>query len=100
MRSSTILSLGCFLLTLGVGWYIFTTFVIPVNIFVGILIIAGAGIIVDDLPDRTERSQWLAEELTELMADEKKLNEMAENCRLVAKTDAAAKIAEAILNFK
>ena len=49
MRESAIFSFGGFLLALGLGWYIFTTFEISRNIFAWILIIAGAGIVLSAL---------------------------------------------------
>ncbi len=49
MKPTTVLSLGCFLLALGLGWYIFTIYVIPFNVFGWILIIAGTGVIISSL---------------------------------------------------
>lgn len=63
----------------------------------GKLVEAGAAVIVDDLPDEKDRSEWLAEELEELMRDEKKRQEMAEACGAVAKPEAALKIAEKLV---
>ena len=65
----------------------------------GKLVDAGAAIIVDDLPDATERAQWLAEELEELMKDDKKREEMKKNCAVVANKEAASKIAEKLLEI-
>ena len=63
----------------------------------GKLVEAGAAIIVDDLPDEKERSDWLAEELEGLMKDEVRLKQMRKNCEAVAKKDAAFIIAEKLL---
>jgi UDP-N-acetylglucosamine--N-acetylmuramyl-(pentapeptide) pyrophosphoryl-undecaprenol N-acetylglucosamine transferase len=60
----------------------------------GKLVEAGAGIIVDDVPDQQDRREWLAEELELLLSDEGKLAEMKENSRRIAKKDAAERIAE------
>ena len=49
MRVSTAFNVGCFLLAFGLGWYIFTTYAIPVDVFGWIFIVAGAGIIVSAL---------------------------------------------------
>ena len=61
----------------------------------GKLVEAGAAIIVDDLPDAVERKEWLAEELGELLNDDERLKEMGQNCKVVAKRDAAEQIARA-----
>jgi len=60
----------------------------------GKLVEAGAAVIVDDIPDEKDRAEWLAEELKELMKDEKKRHEMKRSCEAIAKKDAALKIAE------
>jgi len=65
----------------------------------GKLVDAGAAVIVDDLPDERERAEWLWEELEELMSDDAKRRRMAQNCRSVGKTDAAAVIAEHLLSL-
>ncbi|MCK4293512.1 MAG: UDP-N-acetylglucosamine--N-acetylmuramyl-(pentapeptide) pyrophosphoryl-undecaprenol N-acetylglucosamine transferase [Planctomycetes bacterium] len=65
----------------------------------GKLVEAGAAVIVDDLPDATDRAEWLWEELEELMRDEGKRQEMAENCAEIANVDAASKIAERLLEY-
>ena len=65
----------------------------------GKLVEAGAGIIVDDVPDEKDRAEWLWEELEELMKNEKKRQEMAENCKAVANKEAASKIAEKLLEI-
>ena len=63
----------------------------------GKLVEAGAAIIVDDLPDETDRSEWLWEELEKLMKDQKARQVMAEGCRIIANPDADRKIAERLL---
>lgn len=65
----------------------------------GKLVEAGAAIIVDDLPDENDRKQWLAEELEELVSDENKLKEMAENCKAVSNPGAGLKIANKLLGM-
>ena len=63
----------------------------------GKLVEAGAGIIVDDLPDGKETAEWLWEELEELMKDDEKRQQMKKNCEAIANVDAASKIAEKVL---
>ncbi len=63
----------------------------------GKLVEAGAAVIVDDLPNENERAEWLWQELQELMKDDAKRQEMKENCRAIARKDAASKIAEKLL---
>ena len=63
----------------------------------GKLVEAGAAIIVDDVPDETDRREWLAEELEELMNDDKKLAEMKRNCEAASQRNAAKTIAQKIL---
>jgi len=65
----------------------------------GKLVEAGAAVIVDDLPDEKERAEWLAEELGELMKDEKKRQKMANACSTIAKLDATDKIADRLLKI-
>jgi len=65
----------------------------------GKLVEAGAAVVVDDLPEYKETAEWLADELEELMKDEKKRKEMKEACRIVANTKAASTIAEKLLNL-
>jgi len=65
----------------------------------GKLVEVGAAIIVDDLPDEKDRSEWLWEELEELMKDEKARQVMAEGCRMIANPDADRKIAERLLKM-
>lgn len=63
----------------------------------GKLVEAGAGIIVDDLPNEKERQGWLWEELEELMKNEKKREEMRKACKSIARLDASLKIAEKLV---
>lgn len=63
----------------------------------GKLVEAGAAIIVDDLPDDKDRSEWLWEELEDLMKDQQKREQMAEACRTISRPDAALKIAEKLI---
>ena len=65
----------------------------------GKLIEAGAAIIVDDLPDAIDRAEWLAEELEELMKNEKQRQEMAKACKAIARLDAGNKIAENLVKI-
>ena len=65
----------------------------------GKLVEAGAGIIVDDLPDENERREWLWEELEALMKDDARREEMKANCKTIGKKDAALKIAERLLEI-
>jgi UDP-N-acetylglucosamine--N-acetylmuramyl-(pentapeptide) pyrophosphoryl-undecaprenol N-acetylglucosamine transferase len=60
----------------------------------GKLVEAGAAIIVDDVPDDEDRSQWLWEELEDLMKDQPKRDKMAAACKTIAHKDAALRIAE------
>jgi len=63
----------------------------------GQLVDAGAAVIVDDVPNATDRAEWLWEELQDLMKDDKKRAEMKANCQAVAKKEAARTIAEALI---
>ena len=65
----------------------------------GKLVEAGAGVIVDDLPNAKERAEWLWEELEDLMKDEKKRNEMKKNCGRIANKQANSKIAQRLLEI-
>lgn len=56
-------------------------------------------IIVDDLPDATDRAEWLAEELEGLMKNEEKRQEMAKACKAIVSLDASYKIAEKLVNY-
>jgi UDP-N-acetylglucosamine--N-acetylmuramyl-(pentapeptide) pyrophosphoryl-undecaprenol N-acetylglucosamine transferase len=66
---------------------------------VGKLVEAGAAIIVDDVGDETDRREWLWEELESLLKDEKTRLQMKNACKLVAKPDAAQKIAQELINL-
>lgn len=65
----------------------------------GKLVEVGAAIIVDDLPDEKDRSEWLWEELEGLMKDQKTRQVMAEGCGILANPDADRKIAEQLLKM-
>jgi len=65
----------------------------------GKLVEAGAGIIVDDVPDAKDRAEWLWEELEELLKNDEKRREMRENCSKIGGKDAALKIAERLLEM-
>jgi len=65
----------------------------------GKLVEAGAAVIVDDLLDKKDRSEWLWEELEELMKNEQLRRQMAEGCRKIANPDADRKIAEQLLKM-
>jgi len=63
----------------------------------GKLVEAGAAVIVDDVEDENDRREWLWEELEPLLKDDKARLQMKDACKLVARIDAAQKIAEALL---
>jgi UDP-N-acetylglucosamine--N-acetylmuramyl-(pentapeptide) pyrophosphoryl-undecaprenol N-acetylglucosamine transferase len=65
----------------------------------GKLVEAGAAIIVDDVPDETDRAEWLWEELEELMGNDRIRLEMKRACAEIARKDAALKIAENLLSL-
>jgi UDP-N-acetylglucosamine--N-acetylmuramyl-(pentapeptide) pyrophosphoryl-undecaprenol N-acetylglucosamine transferase len=65
----------------------------------GKLVEAGAAVIVDDLPDERDRSEWLWEELAKLMRDEDKRKQMAQACAQVRKPQADVKIAEKLVEL-
>jgi len=65
----------------------------------GKLVEAGAAIIVDDLPDIKDRSEWLWKELEELMKSEKERQRMKNGCKAIASLDAGYKIAEELVNY-
>ena len=65
----------------------------------GKLVEAGAAIIVDDLPDETDRAEWLWEELEVLMRDRKKRQGMAQACEKIASPQATLKIAEELIKI-
>ena len=58
------------------------------------LVEAGAAVIAEDLPDATDRAERLWRQLEELMKNDNKRQEMKQNCRKIARPDAALKIAE------
>jgi len=58
---------------------------------------AGAGVIVEDVPDAADRANRLWEQLEKLMKDDEKRQQMAENCTKIANPNAASTIAEALL---
>ena len=63
------------------------------------LVEVGAAIIVDDVADVQDRTEWLWEELHTLMKDDQTRQEMSEACHLVAKPNAAADIAARLLEL-
>jgi UDP-N-acetylglucosamine--N-acetylmuramyl-(pentapeptide) pyrophosphoryl-undecaprenol N-acetylglucosamine transferase len=63
----------------------------------GKLVEAGAAVIVDDVGDDKDRREWLWEELEPLLKDDKTRLRMKESCRLIARKDAAEKIAKELL---
>jgi UDP-N-acetylglucosamine--N-acetylmuramyl-(pentapeptide) pyrophosphoryl-undecaprenol N-acetylglucosamine transferase len=65
----------------------------------GKLVEVGAAVIVDDVPDVQDRTEWLWEDLHDLMSDDRKRQEMSEACQLVAKPSAAAEIAARLLEL-
>jgi UDP-N-acetylglucosamine--N-acetylmuramyl-(pentapeptide) pyrophosphoryl-undecaprenol N-acetylglucosamine transferase len=65
----------------------------------GKLVEVGAAVIVDDLPDEKDRSEWLWEELEELMKNEQLRRQMVEGCKIIANPDADRKIAEQLLKM-
>jgi UDP-N-acetylglucosamine--N-acetylmuramyl-(pentapeptide) pyrophosphoryl-undecaprenol N-acetylglucosamine transferase len=65
----------------------------------GKLVEVGAAIIVDDLPDEKDGSEWLWEELERLMKDQKTRQVMEEGCRIIANPYADRKIAEQLLKM-
>ena len=65
----------------------------------GKLVEVGAAIIVDDVSDVQDRTEWLWEELQTLMKDDLTRQEMSEACKLVAKPNAAEQIARRLLEL-
>lgn len=63
----------------------------------GKLVEAGAAVIVDDVPDETDRREWLWEELEPLLKDDDKRAEMREGCAKIARKGASRAIAEGLL---
>jgi len=66
----------------------------------GKLVDAGAAVIVEDLPDDKDRTEWLWQELAELMSNQAERREMAANCRSVTKANAASQIATALTEMR
>jgi UDP-N-acetylglucosamine--N-acetylmuramyl-(pentapeptide) pyrophosphoryl-undecaprenol N-acetylglucosamine transferase len=65
----------------------------------GKLVEVGAAIVVDDVPDAKDRTEWLWEELEPLLKDDQTRREMSEACKRVAKPNAAAEIAARLLEL-
>ena len=65
----------------------------------GKLVEVGAAVIVNDVPDEKERSEWLWEELERLMKDEKARQVMAEGCKIVANAHAAQAISNSLVSM-
>ena len=65
----------------------------------GKLVEVGAAVIVDDVPDLQDRTEWLWEELEDLMTHDEKRQEMSEACKEVARPGAAGEIAEQLLKM-
>jgi UDP-N-acetylglucosamine--N-acetylmuramyl-(pentapeptide) pyrophosphoryl-undecaprenol N-acetylglucosamine transferase len=63
------------------------------------LVEVGAAVVVDDLPDATDRAEWLWEELQQLIKDDAKRAEMKNNCATVARPDASLVIAQRLLGI-
>ncbi len=63
------------------------------------LVEAGAAVIVEDLPDDTDRAERLWKELQQLMRDDGRRRRMAGNCRSIARVDAARLVAEGLLGL-
>ncbi len=65
----------------------------------GKLVEAGAAVIVDDVADDNQRAEKLWAQLHKLMSEDVLRQQMAGNCEKAAKKDAAAKIAERLLEI-
>jgi UDP-N-acetylglucosamine--N-acetylmuramyl-(pentapeptide) pyrophosphoryl-undecaprenol N-acetylglucosamine transferase len=63
------------------------------------LVEAGAAVIVDDVPDPTDRAEWLWEALNELMTYEERRKHMAQACKHLHSPNAATAVAQAILAY-
>ncbi len=63
------------------------------------LVKAGSAVVVDDLPDKKEFSEWLWEELEELMKDDTKRQQMSKACGSISRPDADVKIAQALIGL-
>lgn len=66
----------------------------------GKLVEAGAAVIVDDLPDAQDRTEWLWEELESLMKDDARRRQMKEDCSKAGRTTAAQQIARRVLGYE
>ena len=60
----------------------------------GVLVEAGAAVVVDDLQDVVDRKEWLWEELERLMSNRAERDKMRENAKTVGNKQAALQIAE------
>ena len=56
-------------------------------------------VVVDDLPDAKERSEWLWEELEELIKNDSKRAEMRTGYETIERKDAAKEIAQRLINL-
>ena len=65
----------------------------------GVLVDAGAAIIVDDLHDDNQRAQSLWQVLEELIKDQAKRRQMAQSCEKIAKPQAASAIAQKLIGL-
>lgn len=65
----------------------------------GKLVQAGAAVIVDDLPDETQRAEWLWEELEPLLKNRRARTRMKQACGKIANPDAASLIAGKLLKI-
>jgi len=63
----------------------------------GKLVEAGAAIVVDDVAEDEERAEWLWEELEALLSSDEKRRRMKQGCEIIAKKDAALRIAEKLV---
>ena len=65
----------------------------------GVLVDAGAAVIVDDLPEDNQRAQNLWQVLEELMKDQVKRQKMVQSCGKIAKPQAASVIAQKLVGL-
>jgi UDP-N-acetylglucosamine--N-acetylmuramyl-(pentapeptide) pyrophosphoryl-undecaprenol N-acetylglucosamine transferase len=65
----------------------------------GKLVEAGAAVIVDDLPNEKDFSEWLWEELETLLTDQSARDRLKNGCEAVAKKDASLHIARRLLDM-
>jgi UDP-N-acetylglucosamine--N-acetylmuramyl-(pentapeptide) pyrophosphoryl-undecaprenol N-acetylglucosamine transferase len=63
------------------------------------LVRAGSAVVVDDLPDKKDFSEWLWEELEELMKDDARREQMKTASRSISKPDADIQIAHALMKM-